>query len=977
MSQEPVRQSLTETYPTTPSDLAAFNKDQIAVLVRLLRQRWNGFAEATGINNGLSSIIGAGIPVNVATIADLRLLEGEPFVTAIVQSYATVGDGGGGPFSWDDTHDNTTSPDNGGTIIVPTALIGGTGAWIRQYSGQEINMAWFGVVSDYSQTTKTGTDNGAKIQAAFDFLKHTGGVIVWPIGNYAVATRVFVSAVHGADPITANVSMKGMSATGSALWWTGAGGANITTGTASATTTTTITDTTKNFNTLGVTYGTQFTPTSGAAAGQILHVTAVSANGQTLTFQPVTALDPTPTYSVDTEAGMFWFDTCSDFFIENLSFNTQQNNNRATYVWCTDTFNFTCDRLRCTTNCKDNRITGVKVENITSSLTPPRGQCHFTNHVHTNAVGTPGYNTLNNPSIWLFGGAGAGPIYNATFAGSGDIEESFDGVRLENTFMACLCGSWLLSSTGATGAGVHLIGAVQTTVIGFVQFGDTNKHIIVDSTSRDNIFINCLNANPADWFNYVTDAGTHTVWFTSGNRTWPLRIPDVTDFFASSYGATNDSGDDDLAALNRVIAVVQAAGLGGGEIWLGHGLGYALSDSITVPSNIFFKGMPGGAFVYAPAGKPAFIFDSVNECGLENITVYCSKSAGVRLNCTTLDCTRVQLRRCRFAHVNFNGTGSSNAALLIDSAGTANAVSEWSVEDCWFFGNNSDDSQTFTVNTGADTFTVATAMSTGTEVTVTNSGGGLPAPLAINTYYYVVNGNQLALTKGGAAIDITTAGTGTQTIHAEAAAIKITGTSTGYSVGRVSGGTWHAYRYGIDVDKSHSLIVDGVVIDSITSDTGSMGRGVLLRGSAFRSDIRVNLRLDTTIDCGLEILNGASWNRFAANMGNAAATMILDNSGNGTNAWGGFDTSGAAYDHYPATLQLAGGMGWFSHAPVTSQPSDLGLITDTTGGAANLTMVDVTTLGVSDPAKVNDNFADTAAALNRIRTWIRNFGGTA
>lgn len=79
---------------------------------------------------------------------------------------------------------------------------------------------------------------------------------------------------------------------------------------------------------------------------------------------------------------------------------------------------------------------------------------------------------------------------------------------------------------------------------------------------------------------------------------------------------------------------------------------------------------------------------------------------------------------------------------------------------------------TFTVNTGTDFLTV-----TGTNqgswvepmaVTVSNSGGGLPAPLAAATTYYVLgvssNTFQLSLTAGGSAIDITTTGSGTQTI---------------------------------------------------------------------------------------------------------------------------------------------------------------------------------------------------------------------
>lgn len=56
----------------------------------------------------------------------------------------------------------------------------------------------------------------------------------------------------------------------------------------------------------------------------------------------------------------------------------------------------------------------------------------------------------------------------------------------------------------------------------------------------------------------------------------------------------------------------------------------------------------------------------------------------------------------------------------------------------------------------------------GTPVTFSNSGGGLPAPLVAGTIYYVVavanNNIQVSAIKGGSAISLTTAGTGTNTV---------------------------------------------------------------------------------------------------------------------------------------------------------------------------------------------------------------------
>jgi hypothetical protein len=47
-------------------------------------------------------------------------------------------------------------------------------------------------------------------------------------------------------------------------------------------------------------------------------------------------------------------------------------------------------------------------------------------------------------------------------------------------------------------------------------------------------------------------------------------------------------------------------------------------------------------------------------------------------------------------------------------------------------------------------------------------------------------------------------------------------------------------------------------------------------------------------------------------------------------------------------------------------------LTDSTGGSANTTLVDVTTAALADPAKCNDNFADLAAQVNALRVDLLN-----
>jgi hypothetical protein len=77
-------------------------------------------------------------------------------------------------------------------------------------------------------------------------------------------------------------------------------------------------------------------------------------------------------------------------------------------------------------------------------------------------------------------------------------------------------------------------------------------------------------------------------------------------------------------------------------------------------------------------------------------------------------------------------------------------------------------SDTFTADNTTDIITFSSYTPTnGDTFFLSNSGGGLPGGLTINTLYYAVSSSsntcKLALTSGGASIDITTDGTGTQT----------------------------------------------------------------------------------------------------------------------------------------------------------------------------------------------------------------------
>lgn len=82
-------------------------------------------------------------------------------------------------------------------------------------------------------------------------------------------------------------------------------------------------------------------------------------------------------------------------------------------------------------------------------------------------------------------------------------------------------------------------------------------------------------------------------------------------------------------------------------------------------------------------------------------------------------------------------------------------------------------SGTFTADPATDICTAAASVpNTGTAVYVSNSGGGLPAGLSASTVYFIINlspttfklATTLANANAGTPIDITTAGTGTQTV---------------------------------------------------------------------------------------------------------------------------------------------------------------------------------------------------------------------
>lgn len=131
----------------------------------------------------------SGIVQFVTTVAGLRTQAGTGTnATLTTRCYSTLGDGGGQIFCWAPANNNTTSPDNGGSIIVPTALIGGTGAW--QAQDTTVDVRQFGAVS--GDATKD-TINDAAFASAIAVIKARGFGELRVPGLYYVSQTVDIS----------------------------------------------------------------------------------------------------------------------------------------------------------------------------------------------------------------------------------------------------------------------------------------------------------------------------------------------------------------------------------------------------------------------------------------------------------------------------------------------------------------------------------------------------------------------------------------------------------------------------------------------------------------------------------------------------------------------------------------------------------------------------------------------------------------
>ncbi len=115
----------------------------------------------------------------INNIAGLRNISGSNNGDIVfVRGYYTNNDGGGGNFIWNST---SSVLDNNGIIIKPTAITA-AGRWVRIFDGDFVNVKWFGLTGNDTNTSTTGPNNSiilTKICNSYNYIFFPKGVYLF------------------------------------------------------------------------------------------------------------------------------------------------------------------------------------------------------------------------------------------------------------------------------------------------------------------------------------------------------------------------------------------------------------------------------------------------------------------------------------------------------------------------------------------------------------------------------------------------------------------------------------------------------------------------------------------------------------------------------------------------------------------------------------------------------------------------------
>lgn len=150
------------------------------------------FNGATGTVIKDSGLPLSGVMVSVSTIALLRAATADTLPTTIcyvTSYYGAVGDGADGQFHVNPS--DTTSADNGGTIIVD----GSARRWYRMTQGQPYQVKWFGAYGDGVHDDTAAINATIAAVAAKGNALSLGGIVRLPgMANYMVAGTIEIAS---------------------------------------------------------------------------------------------------------------------------------------------------------------------------------------------------------------------------------------------------------------------------------------------------------------------------------------------------------------------------------------------------------------------------------------------------------------------------------------------------------------------------------------------------------------------------------------------------------------------------------------------------------------------------------------------------------------------------------------------------------------------------------------------------------------